>query len=143
METIYTRLANGETSEAIAEEFTNALNEAMARFEKEQAEAKAKAEAERAARLEREAKAAAKRSELKQLLNDAFAFFARHYPELGLVEGEWKEDDLNAIVDLTLALLDVEVIKTSAKSKKVDIASTKKSVTTDDIFEEFFKGLGL
>lgn len=159
MENIYERLANGESSDAIAAEFTAALNEAMARHAKDEEEKAAKAEAERLARLEKEAKSVQKREDMVDVLNHAFRYVAKHYPELGIAEGDWDDEELRAIAELCIVMLDLEVLK--AKSKRPLVESTEtvphprttlpvkvslkseKPVSTDDIFADFFKSLGL
>ena len=149
MEQIYKRLQNGETSEAIAEEFTKALNEAMARYE-----------AEEKARREARAREDAKRTDLISLISSAFGFIAKWYPELGLTEGDWDDEDIAAITNLVLPLLDIEIMKsTSKRAKKAEEAPPRKKLpvkiemkpfpankpmaTTDEVFADFFKSLGL
>ena len=115
MEQIYKRLQNGETSEAIAEEFTKALNEAMARYE---AEEKARKEAELKAFAEARARKDAKRNDLTALISSALGFIAKWYPELGLTEGDWSDEDIAAIANLVLPLLDIEIMKSTSKRAK-------------------------
>ena len=166
MEQIYKRLQNGETSEAIAEEFTKALNEAMARYEAEE-KARREEEAKRMkAYAEARAREDAKRTDLTTLISSALGFIAKWYPELGLTEGDWSDEDIAAIANLVLPLLDIEIMKSTAKrAKKAEAESTetvapprkklpvkiemkpfatnKPIATTDDVFADFFKSLGL
>ena len=156
MNTIYDRLKNGESIDDIMNGFADEANAAQTRI----AEEKAAAEAAEAARLkayaEERARNDAKRSDLTSLLDSAFRFAVKWYPELEVEEGDWTENDLAAIADLFMMLLDVEVIKAKAKSKKVEPAPRKelpvkitmkttadKPVSTDDVFADFFKSLGL
>ena len=147
MEQIYKRLQNGETSEAIAEEFTKALNEAMARYEAEE-QARAKAQAEARARED------AKRNDLISLISSALGFIARWYPELGVAEGDWDDEDIAAIANVALPLLDIEVMKSKKAEaectetvapirKKLPVKIEMKPVTTDEVFADFFKTIGL
>ena len=160
MEQIYKRLQNGETSEAIAEEFTKALNEAMARYEAEE-KARREEEAKRMkAYAEARAREDAKRTDLISLISSAFGFIAKWYPELGLTEGDWDDEDIAAITNLVLPLLDIEIMKsTSKRAKKAEEAPPRKKLpvkiemkpfpankpmaTTDEVFADFFKSLGL
>lgn len=149
MEQIYKRLQNGETSEAIAEEFTKALNDAMARFEAEE-QARKEEEARRMkAYAEQRAREDAKRNDLISLLDSAFGFIAKWYPEAGLTEGDWDEEDIAAIANLVLPLLDIEVAKGVSKSKKVPAATAKLPVkvsvkkSDEEIISDFFKSLGM
>ena len=151
MNDIYTRLKNGESIEDIMNGFADEANAAQARLKEE---AKAAEDARRKAYND------AKRTDLTSLLDDAFHFVAKWYPELELEEGDWTEADLKVLADLVLMLLDVEVIKTNAKSKQVEESKqvevpprkklpvkmeipAVKPVTTDDVFADFFKSLGL
>ena len=162
MEQIYKRLQNGETSEVIAEEFTKALNDAMARIAEEKAAAEAAEVARMKAYAEERARSDAKRAELVELIDLTLGFCAKWYPELGLTSAEdWDDEDIKPIADLILMLLDVELIKANAKSKKAEVECTEtvapirkklpvkiavsanKPATTDDVFADFFKSLGL
>ena len=157
MNDIYTRLKNGESIEDIMNGFADEANIAQARL-KEEAKAAEEAEAARLkAYAEERARNDAKRTDLTSLLDDAFRFVAKWYPELELEEGDWTEADLKVLADLVLMLLDVEVIKVGAKSKKAEAECTEtvapprikfeipavKPVSTDDVFADFFKSLGL
>lgn len=164
MNTIYDRLKNGESIDDIMNGFADEANAAQARIEEENKAAEA-AEAERLkAYAEEHARHEAKCTDLTSLLDDAFRFVIKWYPELELEEGDWDEEDLKAIANLVLMLLDVEAIKASAKSKKAEAECTEtlapprkklpvaiemksfpanKPVTTDDVFANFFKSLGL
>ena len=157
MEQIYKRLQNGETSEAIAEEFTKALNEAMARYEAEE-QARREEEAKRMkAFAEARAREDAKRNDLTTLISSALGFIAKWYPELGMAEGDWDDEDIATIANLALPLLDIEIMKSTSKRAKKEPAVTGKLpvpvkvelkskpvlTTTDDVFADFFKSLGL
>ena len=153
MNTIYDRLKNGESIDDIMKGFADEANAAQARITEEEAAAKeAEAARMKAYAAERE-RNEAKRSDLISLLDSAFRFAVKWYPELEVEEGDWTEEDLAAIADLVLMLLDVEVIKAKAKSKKVEESAEtprkklpvkiNKPVSTDDVFADFFKSLGL
>lgn len=146
---IYTRLANGESSDAIAAEFTAALNEAMARHAKDEEEKAAKAEAERLAKAEAETRKMAKREDMVDVLNHAFCYIAKHYPELGIEEGDWNDEELRAIAELCIVMLDLEILKATHGNSKVKMkprVTVKTTKTEDEIadpFAAFFKELGL
>lgn len=156
MNTIYNRLKNGESIDDIMNGFANEANAAQARIEEENKAAEA-AEAERLKAYAAErARHDAKRTDLTSLLDDAFHFVVKWYPGLELEEGDWTEADLKTLADLVLMLLDVEVIKAGAKSKKTETVAhprkklpvkiavpANKPVSTDDVFADFFKSLGL
>ena len=152
MENIYKRLANGESSDAIAAEFTAALNEAMARHAKEEEERAARVEAERLAKAEAETRKIAKREDMVTLLNDAFNYIAKHYPELGLEPEDLNDEELFAIADLVILMLDLEVLKATHKNGEVKMkprvtVKTAKSGEErklgEDPFTAFFRELGL
>ena len=160
MNDIYTRLKNGESIDDIMNGFADEANAAQVRIAEEEAAAEA-AEVERLKTYaEQRARNEAKLTDLTSLLDDTFRFVAKWYPELEIEEGDWEEEDLKVLANLVLMLLDVEVIKTSAKSKAVEestetvahprkklpvkiAVSANKPVTTDDVFADFFKSLGL
>lgn len=145
MENIYERLANGESSDAIAAEFTAALNEAMARHAKDEEEKAAKAEAERLARLEKEAKTVQKREDMVDVLNHVFRYIVKHYPELGIKEGDWDDEELRPIAELCIVMLDLEMLK--ASKPKITFSKPaiepKAAPTELDAFAKFFKEFGL
>lgn len=148
MENIYARLANGESSEAIAAEFTAALNEAMARHAKDEEEKAAKVEAERLAKAEAETRKMAKREDMVTLLNDAFGYIAKHYPELGFEAEDLNDEELFAIADMVILMLDLEVLKTRGAGKtKITFTKpvTERKVAPNelDAFAKFFKEFGL
>ena len=97
-----------------------------------------------------------KRQEFVDLINSALGFCAKWYPELELSpEEDWDDEDIKPIADLMLTLLDVEAIRVSTKSKKAEETVIEKvrkpngngfmmrAASADDIFADFFKGLGL
>ena len=162
MNTIYDRLKNGESIDDIMNGFADEANAAQARIAEEKAAAEAAEAARMKAYAEERARNDAKRTDLISLLDDTLRFVAKWYPELELEEGDWAEDDLKVLADLVLMLLDVEVIKAGAKSKKENpktviekvrkpngngfmtrAVPADKPVSTDDIFADFFKSLGL
>ena len=163
MNNIYDRLKNGESIEDIMNGFADEANAAQARIEEENKAAEAAEAARMKAYAEDRARNEAKLTDLTSLLDDAFRFVAKWYPELELEEGDWTEDDLKILANLILMLLDVEAIKATTKSKKectetvahpviekvirpsgnMRAVPADKPVSTDDVFADFFKSLGL
>lgn len=162
MNDIYTRLKNGESIDDIMNGFADEANAAQVRIAEEKAAAEAAEAARMKAYAEERARSDAKRAELVELIDLTLGFCAKWYPELGLTSAEdWDDEDIKPIADLVLMLLDVELIKASAKSKKAEVECTEtvapirkkllvtvgipanKPVTTDDVFADFFKSLGL
>jgi len=160
MNTIYDRLKNGESIDDIMNGFADEANAAQARIEAEEQAAKDAEAARMKAYAEERARNDAKRTDLISLLDDTLRFVAKWYPELELEEGDWTEDDLKVLADLVLMLLDVEVIKAGAKSKKAKAEHTETIIekvrkpngngfmmrarpADDDVFADFFKSLGL
>ena len=156
MNDIYARLKNGESIEDIMNGFADEANAAQARIEEENKAAEA-AEVERMkAYAEERARNEVKRQEFVDLINSALGFCAKWYPELELSpEEDWDDEDIKPIADLMLTLLDVEAIRVSTKSKKAEETVIEKvrkpngngfmmrAASADDIFADFFKGLGL
>jgi hypothetical protein len=134
---IYSRLLAGENADDIAAEMAKALNDAQAK----KAEEDAKRAMEEAAKS---AKAVSKREAMVDLVNDALYFCAEFYPSLGLtVEEVDAMDDVTiyAMADMFIGLLDLQTIKPKCKTKlNVDL---KLKNDNTDIFEDFFKSLGL
>lgn len=142
---LYNLLAAGYSAEDIAALFTTALNEAEDTIRKEE---EARRAAEEAKALEA-AKQAARKEDLVQLLRDAEAYCRSYYPSLLGSDQEMSEEGWNAVADLVLSLLDIEVAKGATtkvqvlpKSKKTKLP-VKVELTTDDIFADFFKQMGL
>ena len=161
MNDIYTRLKNGESIDDIMNGFADEANAAQTRIAEEEAAAEAAEVARMEAYAEERARNEVKRTDLVSLLDDAFRFVAKWYPELELEEGDWDDEDLKALANLVLMLLDVEVIKANAKNKRVVEESTEtiapppfklpvkiavsdnKPTSTNDVFTDFFKSMGL
>ena len=142
---LYNLLATGHSAEDIVALFTTALNEAEDTIRKEE---EAKRAAEEAKALEA-AKQAARKEDLVMLLRDAEAYCRSYFPTLLGSDQEMSEEGWNAVADLVLSLLDIEVAKGAAtkvqvlpKSKKTKLP-VKLELTTDDIFADFFKQMGL
>ena len=101
------------------EDLTAQANEAQERYDefKRLEEARLKLEeAERKMReaAEREAKNAAKRDHLVDLISEMLYFIAEHYPSLGITTAEVDEmsdEALGALADLAIMALDMEVAK--------------------------------
>ena len=161
MNDIYTRLKNGESIDDIMNGFADEANAAQARIEAEEQAAKDAEAARMKAYAEERARSEAKRQEMVELINSALGFCAKWYPELGLTSVEdWDDEDIKPIADLVLMLLDVELIKTGAKSKNAEAECTETIIekvrkpngngfmmrarpADDDVFADFFKSLGL
>lgn len=137
MENIYKRLANGESSESIAAEFTAALNEAMARHAKEEEERAAREAEARARKAQEDAARAAKCDDMADLIDAMFRYLAKHYPTLGIENGDWDREDLRAVAELVVLALDMEAIKITKAKPAVETKST------DDVFTDFFRQFGL
>lgn len=146
---LYNLLAAGHSAEDIAALFTTALNEAEDTIRKEE---EARRAAEEAKALEA-AKQAARKEDLVMLLRDAEAYCRSYFPTLLGSDQEMSEEGWNAVADLVLSLLDVEVAKGTATKVQVQVQPKPKSkktklpvkleLTTDDIFADFFKQMGL
>ena len=116
---IYSRLLAGESMEDIMEDLTAQANEAQDRYnefrrlEEERLRLEA---AERKIRedAEREAKHAAKRDHLVDLISELLYFIAEHYPAFGITTAEvddTSDETLNALADLAIMALDMEAAK--------------------------------
>lgn len=131
---IYELLKSGRTSDDIVAEFTRNLNEAEIRLEMErQAEAKAAEE-----------RAAAKAADFRECVKKFMLAVGTHYPEVGVNTEDVSDAVCDAIADLVIMALDNEAnrakVKVTARKKlPVDM----KIMSTDDIFADFFKTLGI
>ena len=159
-EDIYSRLLAGASADDIAKEFTDMLNAAQTKFAEEtarKAEEEAKIALEKA---ERESKQAAKREALKQIIADTIVFIAEYYPALGITMDavdELDDETLDALTDLLMMALDLEALRPSKRSFKLNgkdlfggmdtevkpAPKTAKPKTDEDVFNDFFKMLGL
>ena len=155
---IYSRLLAGESSDDIAAEMTKALNEALDRIEEEE---KARKEAELKAAQDKAAKEAhdkAKMSAACNITTDILTFCATYYPSFGLtLDDNVTDEEIEALAALIIMLLDVEAMKPRrglrAKANFFEEAKLpvelelksepKKPMTTDEVFAEAFKMLGL
>lgn len=155
---IYSRLLAGESSDDIAAEMTKALNDALDRIEEEE---KARKEAELKAAQDKAAKEArnkAKQEAVADIVADVLAFCATYYPSFGLTTSDKVSDEeVEALAAVIVMLLDVEAMKPKrglrAKANIFDDAllpvnlelksEPKKPMTTDEVFAEAFKALGL
>ena len=155
---IYSRLLAGESSEDIAAEMTKALNEALDRIEEEE---KARKEAELKAAQDKAAKEAhdkAKMDAAIDITTDVLTFCATYYPSFGLtLDDNVTDEEIEALAALIIMLLDLEAMRPakrkafgdslfSATKLPVDIElknEPKKPMTTDEVFAEAFKMLGL
>lgn len=110
IDSIYSRLLDGESEEAIAQAFLDALNEAKDRYAAEKAAEEAKA-AEAREKAEREK---SKREDMKGLIVDFLYFIAHYYPafEIEAADVDMLDDDtLNALANFFLLVIDLEAMK--------------------------------
>ena len=151
---IYSRLLAGESSDDIAAEMTKALNDALNRIEEEE---KARKEAELKAAQEKEANKA-KMDAAKNIIADTLLFCATYYPSFGLtLDDNVTDEEIEALASMIVMLLDLEAMRPRKKKGlgdslfgaaklPVDIelkSEPKKPMTTDEVFAEAFKMLGL
>ena len=159
-EDIYDRLLDGTSADDLAKEFTDMLNAAQTKFAEEAAR-KAEEEAKAAlAKAERESKQATKREALKQLIADTIVFIAEYYPALGVtmdMVDELDDETLGSLADLLMLTLELESLKPSKRSLKLNgrnllnnidkevkpVPQAAKPKTDEDVFNDFFKMLGL
>ena len=146
---IYSRLLAGESSDDIAAEMTKALNDALNRIEEEE---KALKEAELKAAQEKEANKA-KMDDAADIVTDVLTFCATYYPSFGLtLDDNVTDEEIRALASMIVMLLDLETMKPrrglrAKLSVSDDAAATKSEVkkilTTDEVFAEAFKMLGI
>lgn len=131
---IYELLKSGRTSDDIVAEFTRNLNEAEIRIEMErQAEAKAAEE-----------RAAAKQSDFRNCVKVFMQAVGTHYPEVGIDTEDMNDAVCDAIADLVIMALDNEANRTKVKvTARKKLPVDMKIMSTDDIFADFFKTLGI
>lgn len=155
---IYSRLLAGESSDDIAAEMTKALNDALNRIEEEE---KARKEAELKAAQDKAAKEAhnkAKMDDAIDITTDVLTFCATYYPSFGLtLDDNVTNEEIEALASMIVMLLDLEAMRPRKKNGlgdslfaaaklPVDIelkSEPKKPMTTDEVFAEAFKMLGL
>ena len=155
---IYSRLLAGESSDDIAAEMTKALNEALDRIEEEE---KARKEAELKAAQDKAAKEARNKAKMDAAIDittDILTFCATYYPSFGLaLDDNVTDEEIEALAALIIMLLDLEAMRPrkkkafgdslfSATKLPVDIElknEPKKPMTTDEVFAEAFKMLGI
>ena len=141
---IYDELRAGASAEELVAAFTAQMNEAEARIKAEdEAEAKRIAEAQAAEKRAKEALEKAKREDIADAVAGVVDALSAHYPDL--LEGvEMSDDELYAIADLLIMLLDIEAMKTSFAPKvKVKTKTEPKKAAAEDVFASFFKSFGL
>ena len=151
---IYSRLLAGESSDDIAAEMTKALNDALNCIEEEE---KARKEAELKAAQEKEANRA-KMDAAKDIIANTLLFCATYYPSFGLtLDDNVTDEEIEALASMIVMLLDLEAMRPRKKKSlgdslfgaaklPVDIelkSEPKKPMTTDEVFAEAFKMLGL
>lgn len=146
---IYSRLLAGENADDIAAEMAKALNDAQVKMAEEaarKAEEEAKAAMEKAAIEE---KKKMKREMLAELIAEAFVFISEYYPSFGITPEEVDEltdETLYALADLFIMLLDLEVLKPSKRTLKLNgknLFNKPAAKQIEDPFAAFFKEMGL
>ena len=134
---LYNLLASGHTPDEVAAQFTQALNDAEKRLQKEEEERKAR-EAEAAKRKELEA---TKRADFMEAVEGLLTTIGKHYPDLTV---EPTDEVCGPIADLIIMSIDLENLRPNrhinleVKPVKVKMADTDK-----DVFAKFFKQFGL
>ena len=144
---IYSRLLAGESSDDIAAEMTKALNDAIDRIEEEE---KARKEAELKAAQEKAAREAANKAKMDaavSLITHGLTFFATYYPSFGLtLDDNVSDNEIEALASMFIMLFDLEAMKPRKNKLPVDLelkSESKKTMTTDEVFTEAFKMLGI
>jgi hypothetical protein len=156
---IYSRLLAGESSEDIAAEMAKALNEALDRIEEEE---KARKEAELKVAQDKAAKEARNRAKLDAAIDittDILTFCATYYPSFGLtLDDNVTDEEIEALASMIVMLLDLEAMRPRKKKGlgdslfsaaklpvNIELKSepNKKPMTTDEVFAEAFKMLGI
>ena len=144
--TLYEQLKSGASAEDIAAAFAKELNDAEERI---------KAEEEAALqRLAEEQIRADKHADVVEMLDSALYVLATWYPSFGLTYEEVSDEDLDALANLVITLLDLEALKPAKrsfklKSYKAPEAKVEAPVEPakvnpiDDVFASFFKTFGL
>jgi hypothetical protein len=110
IDSIYSRLLAGESEEAIAQAFLDALNDAKDRYKAEKAAEEAKAAEAR----EKAGREKSKREDMKGLIVDFLYFIAHYYPAFGIESADvdmLDDDTLNALADFFLLVIDLEALK--------------------------------
>lgn len=108
---LYEQLKAGTSAEDIAAAFAKELNDAEERIRLEEEEAKRQVEAETLAQNKRE--------DIMSLLDSAICILSTYYPSFGIKYDDFSDEDLEPLVDLTIALLDLEAIKPAKRSFKI------------------------
>ena len=156
---IYSRLLAGESSDDIAAEMTKALNEALDRIEEEE---KARKEAELKAAQDKAAKEARNKAKMDaavDITTDILTFCATYYPSFGLtLDSNVSDEEIKALASMIIMLLDLEAMRPAKRSFKVknyklpveleldnkEVSErNNKPLSTDEVFAEAFKMLGL
>ena len=140
--TLYEQLKSGASAEDIAAAFAKELNEAEDRIRAEE-EAELK-------RMEEELNRSEKRAGVIAMLDSAVHVLSTWYPSFGINYEEISEDDLDALADLVIALLDLEALKPAKRSFKLKSYKTPEAKVEadsapakEDPFALFFKTFGL
>lgn len=138
---IYEQLRAGAKPEDIANAFAAQLNEAEARIKAEEEEA-----ARKAAKEAEDVKVQ-KAEDIKSVIYSFGEMLETHYPELGFKAEDLDEQTLDSLAAIVIMLLDIGVMKHTAsvriKPAKSNKTAELRKTNTDEVFEEFFKALGL
>lgn len=138
MTDIYELLKSGKSADEIAAEFAVQLNDAQARVKEEQAEEARQAE------IAKQAKAQAKRADFADVVHDFFCAIGYHYPELGIHEEDITDELCNAMADLAIMAIDLEVAqKVKVKTKAKNVIPVDIKLKAADPFAAFFEQFGL
>ena len=134
---LYNLLASGHTPDEVAAQFTQALNDAEKRLQREEEERKAR-EAEAKARQVHEA---VKRADFMQATAGLLEVIGRHYPDLAI---EVTDEVCGPIADLIIMSIDLESLRGNRHiSLDVKPVKVKMADTDKDVFAKFFKQFGL
>ena len=141
VDSIYSRLLDGESEEAIAQAFLDALNEAKDRYAAEKAAEEAQKAAEARAKAEHEK---SKKRDMKGLILDFLYFIAHYYPAFGIKATDVDTLDEGVLDDLAnffTLVIDLEAMK-PAKSR-IDLTNIHSGVADlrelRDLIEELDK----
>ena len=140
--TLYEQLKSGTSAEDIAAAFAKELNDAEERIKAE--------EAAELKRMEEELNREAKHADVVEMLDSALHVLSTWYPSFGVNYEEVSEDDIQALADLVIALLDLEALKPAKRSFKLKSYKAPEAKVEapavpakDDPFALFFKTFGL
>lgn len=134
---LYNLLASGHTSDEVAAQFTQALNEAEARIKKEEEERKAREAAAEA----RKALEATKRSDFMDATAHLLTTIGKYYPDYAI---EVTDEITGPIADLIIMSIELDGMR-GKRHINLDIkpVRVKKADADKDVFKRFFEQFGL